>query len=457
MDKELRTWANDMIASINDVAERIANDALSDKDRNSFGVMLIQLEQAIKKDPEYEEASAITTKLQESFNALMDNNARLLQQHQDEMRQIMLFGDIMITEEDKQKFAPREDGRTYIDNLPVTQHDVFMQYIEQLKLIGAKYDSDINQWYVEEDWQAPETEKNNNLKKEGNGLMSKENNEINNSTSEKFRAVYYENSERKELFADTKDAAIALVKNAKSSVQENDRCYIQELGDNGKYNAEGIYLIDSGKDITPVEINLPYMSPEAFKEVRDEIKALGAKFNAEEKMWYIERSEPQETLQNIQSILDSHDANTYLNLPYMSPDTYKAVREGIKEMGAKFNGDKKKWYVDYSAPQETIEDIKNFIAAHDEAVYLQLPNYQNKKEFSQMIQQFKQDGAKFNPDKKAWYITDKQDAGKFAAYLKTEKSSVLDKLEHNKEAAAKNGQKNDAVKEFKNKEADLQR
>lgn len=458
MDKELRAWTNDMISSMQHVADRINNNTLSDNDRNSFGVMLIQLEQAIKKEPEYAEDSSIITKLQESFNALMNNDAALMQQHQDEMQQIMIYGEVMITAEDRQswkRFEPREDGRTYIDNLPNMQHDIFMQYVEHLKLIGAKFDPELKQWYVDADWQAPA--KININEEPGNKINEKNDEEkgIKDMSKEKYKAVYYENSERKELFANTKDEAVDAVKNAKSDIKETDRCYIQELDEkSNSYIAEGTYLIASGRDVTPVEINIPNMNKESFEEVRKAIKEFGAKFNVDKKIWYIERSSAQETLKNIQDIINGHDTNTYLNLPYMSADTYKTVCEGLKEMGAKFNGDKKKWYIDYSVPQETSDNIKNFVAAHDEAIYLQLPSKNSKEQFNQMIQQLKRDGAKFNPDKRAWYITDKQDAGKFAAYLQSEKTSVLGKLEHNKEAAAKNNQENSAVKEPKNKETE---
>lgn len=499
MEEGLRTWAKDMVWTIQSIIDRINSNTLSGNDRNSVGVMLIQLEQAIRSATEYEQEPAmqdIAARLHESFSALMENDAALLQQNQDELRQLMSFGSVLITRDDRQRdaeFKPREDGRTYIDlnkdlNLPRMPREQFMQYTEHLKSIGAKYDPEARQWYVEADWQPPESvhpesispkhEKNNNTDKEGkveameinevNGtvgqkenkessIMDREHGEIVNAETEineKFRAIYYEESERMELFAETKESAISLVRESRTiEPKETDRCYIQEYNaETDKYQAEGIYLISSGRDITPVEIRLPHMSSEAFEEVRKGIKEMGVRFDGDKKMWYVERSTPAETMQNIKSLIDSHDASIYLKLPYMTPETYKEVREKIKEMGAKFNGDKKMWYADYNTQKETVDNIINFIASHDEATYLQLPSQTGKEQFKKMTAQLKQDGARFNPDKKAWYITEKQDKSKFAAYLPSEKPSVLGKLEQNKETAAKNNHEKEKAMEPRNKD-----
>ena len=96
-------------------------------------------------------------------------------------------------------------------------------------------------------------------------------------------------------------------------------------------------------------------------------------------------------------------------------------------MGAQFNPDHKTWYVDQSAGQETIANIQDYLMSHDEAIYLHLPPA-DPKSFKGMIDQLKQNGARYNPDKKLWYITEKENRNKFLSYLPTEKKSVHEKL-----------------------------
>ena len=116
-----------------------------------------------------------------------------------------------------------------------------------------------------------------------------------------------------------------------------------------------------------------------------------------------------------------------LRFPYMTRSTFMAAKEEIKKMGAQFNPDHKSWYVDQSVGQETIANIQDYLMSHDEAIYLHLPPA-DPKSFKGMIDQLKQDGARYNPDKKLWYITEKEDRNKFLPYLPTEKESVHEKL-----------------------------
>lgn len=478
--EELNSWIKDMKSDISNVIERIEDNTMPDKDYEMLGNMILQLDHEVRNSPEYHadtgiSAPAVSVILNELYDALNARNTTLLQINHDMLNQVILFGDVIVTKEDyesMEKYQPREDGRTYIDFLPQMPHKQYLQVVEHLKSIGARFDPEMKQWYVDAEWEpAQQNEKEilkqeeesetmdeqklidaerNEIEKESN-IMSKENDETTNY-EEKFRAIYYEGSERKELFAETKENAIASVKELKQGIKDNDRCYIQELNpETGKYQQEGIYLINSGRDVTPVEIKLPYMSSESFDEVKKGIKEMGAKFSGESKMWYVERSASEETLKGIQDIINSHDENTYLKLPYMSSETYKEVRGEIKEMGAKYNGDKRMWYVNFDAPKETVDNIRNYVDSHDEATYLQLPPA-NKEQFSKMVQQLKDDGARFNPDKKAWYITDKQDKSKFAPYLQSEKPSVLDKLKQNKDSVDKSNHEKERTMEPRNKD-----
>ena len=125
-----------------------------------------------------------------------------------------------------------------------------------------------------------------------------------------------------------------------------------------------------------------------------------------------------------------------LKFPYMTRNTFMTVKDGIKRMGAAFDPDRKEWYVKQSAGKEAITNIQDYINGHDEAIYLKLPPA-GPKEFQGMIGQLKQDGARYNSDKKLWYITEKSDCSKFRQYLPAAKDSVHEKLNNYKSVTEK--------------------
>lgn len=396
MKKELQDWVNGMFVSIQNAIDRMNEGALSANDKNSLGISLIQLGQELKKDPEYADTSThmdeLEAKLQECFNALMSDDAAKLQENKDELRQIYMFGDVILTKDDYDKFQPREDGRTYIDmsKLPQMSREKFMEYVDRLKSMGAKFDKELKQWYVEKDWAPPEAENASDVSSKSTGEKEQQNIV---SDEVKIKAIFYVDSNREEVFAATKEEALKAVKDArKTELKDNERCYIQEYdGKSDSYKQEGIYLIASGKDITPVELKLPYMSEKTFMDVKDNLKSMGAKFNGQKKLWYVERAIGQETIDIIKDYLNKHDEATYLNLPSTSPE-----------------------------------------------------------EFKKIVAQIKQDGAKYNGDKKAWYITDKVDKSKFSTYLAEGKSSIREKLGQYKAAAENHKDGNEHEIEAKN-------
>ena len=149
-------------------------------------------------------------------------------------------------------------------------------------------------------------------------------------------------------------------------------------------------------------------------------------------------------MENLQEkIKEQMHQRIMLKFPYMSRETFMTVKAEIKHMGASFDTEHKKWYVDQSIGKEKITNIQDYIASHDEAIYLKLPPT-GPQEFKQLINQIKQDGARYNPDKKRWYITESADRNKFWTYLPTsamifkpDKDSVHQKLNMYKENAAK--------------------
>lgn len=127
-----------------------------------------------------------------------------------------------------------------------------------------------------------------------------------------------------------------------------------------------------------------------------------------------------------------------LHFPYMTRDTFMAVKDAIKGMGAKFDPVKKEWYVEKGAGQDVIDDINNYLAKYDEAIYLKLPFTKEAQKFERILEEIKQNGARYNPIKRRWYITEAMDRSKFFAYLPTKENySVHEKLSGYKADAEK--------------------
>ena len=147
-----------------------------------------------------------------------------------------------------------------------------------------------------------------------------------------------------------------------------------------------------------------------------------------------------------------------LKFPYMTRETFREVKDEIKRMGAEFVPDRKGWYVDQSIGKEKITNIQDYITSHDEAIYLRLPSA-SPEEFKRIIEQIKQDGARYNPDKKRWYITESADRKKFWNYLPTyamlfkPENSVHEKLNQYKADARQQPEGSSKEKEGHKREA----
>ena len=137
---------------------------------------------------------------------------------------------------------------------------------------------------------------------------------------------------------DTSDAAFnhlfELVREKKPEWKENERCYIhRHNNDSGKNRLEGVYLVSSGRDVTPVEIHIPNIPEKSeFKELISFLKEKGAKYNPnpQKKFWYFERGSLTPDLGfEVQQRLDSYKRQSEPNRSVLEKlgDNQKKVDE----------------------------------------------------------------------------------------------------------------------------------
>ena len=119
-------------------------------------------------------------------------------------------------------------------------------------------------------------------------------------------------------------------------------------------------------------LDMPNLSGETYKETRAALKEAGAKYDPEKKDWFAEADADQEKINKIaEQIKDieagqqkplasqqvSETQGRYLNMPNLSGDAYKDIRMALKNEGAKYDSEKKDWFVGADADQERINKI----------------------------------------------------------------------------------------------------
>ena len=197
-------------------------------------------------------------------------------------------------------------------NGEITQEVQSILEVQQCEVLNGKV-REIGRWENLEDLA---TEKGQS-EKESNNMINRFVDDIDMSAT-----FYDEKGEKQKIVIesvyekyDTADAALKrlleLVREKKSEWKDNERCYIQRHNnDSGKNRLEGVYLVSSGRDVTPVEIHIPNIPTKSeFKELVSFLKEKGAKYNPspQKKFWYFERgSLTPELGSEVQQHLDSY-------------------------------------------------------------------------------------------------------------------------------------------------------
>lgn len=119
-------------------------------------------------------------------------------------------------------------------------------------------------------------------------------------TKDTYRAYAYmkgtgSDQNPKPIYGDSPAGIIAIFQKwnqARTKAMKLQICYIQKLNaDTNKFESAVKYDIESGRDITPIYLNLPHMGKDAFKQLVAQIKADGARYNTAKKAFYITRQD----------------------------------------------------------------------------------------------------------------------------------------------------------------------
>lgn len=236
---------------------------------------------------------------------------------------------------------------------------------------------------------------------------------------------------------------------------ENDKLghfYLKERNpETGELGSASRYEIATGKDVTPVYLNLPQMDKEAFTETIQQLKEAGAKFSRTKQAWYVTRDQDMSKFEAyLKPVPEGQERRQEASYAYNAdgstvgvPGTdFKEILANWQKVEAERGDDNKLKYFYFKGknPETGQPETSRYEIATGKdvtPVYLHLPDMGSEK-FKQTVQQLKADGAKFNGVKKAWYVTRDQDMSKFKQYLQKPqpRESVLGKLADNRKVAS---------------------
>lgn len=255
--------------------------------------------------------------------------------------------------------------------------------------------------------------------------------------------------------------------------------------DNSQYSDSGRthkYEIATGKDVTPVYLKLPEMSGDDTEKVKQWLKENGAEYSERRNLWYIKGeqnrdrfvdsfrqyirtqqekpSTQQETLNRDretlqQGIYYSYAYNKDKSIIKYTGSSIGAIMEHWKNAESGRSADDKLGHF-YLREKNTETGEYGAASRYEIAtgkdvtpVYLNLPKM-GKNDFAKTVQYLRDNGAKFNSAKKAWYVTKNMDLGRFQQFLpkNNERVSVIGKLEGSKKTASEHGQNHAAEKKY---------
>ena len=173
--------------------------------------------------------------------------------------------------------------------LPPAPQAVFKDTIANLKAAGAKFDGETKRWYITSD--IDEAKFSDFLQPYDDEPQPTADHSIEKSYCGK---IYPKNDNIKTeyYFGSTPDAIITQLQGLNMHKDAADKytvCYIAKLNtESNKYENSVKYDVASGMDITPRYLQLPSLGKNDYQKLISQLKNNGARFNPQKKQWYID-------------------------------------------------------------------------------------------------------------------------------------------------------------------------
>lgn len=200
--------------------------------------------------------------------------------------------------------------------LPRMSRDAFRELTKRLKANGAKYDNKNTQWYIMPDNQNMDffneyiPGKMQEVKEDTNNAAKESDQSLDTDAEvtpeqfaldgkETYRAYAYmrgNNQKPKPVYGKSAEQIVEKLQSWNKGRTDNMKlqtCYIQKLNpETNKFENVGKWDLTTGKDITPIYLNIPHMDDRnEFKQLVASLKADGAKYNNIKKAFYITRQD----------------------------------------------------------------------------------------------------------------------------------------------------------------------
>lgn len=220
------------------------------------------------------------------------------------------------------------------------------------------------------------------------------------------------------------------------------------------------YEIATGMDVTPIYLKLPEMSGDDTERVKQWLRENGAEYNEKKNLWYITGAQDKDRFTESfrQYIKGSHkkpekgSAETKLysymydrdgNISHFTGDSMGEVMAHWQKLASERGKNNAAEYF-YVREKNAATGRLGEASRHETTtgrdvtpVYLNLPPM-SKSCFAKTTLYLKENGAKFNAAKKAWYVTRDQDPARFEQFLQKPEAreSTVRKLADGKREAA---------------------
>lgn len=216
---------------------------------------------------------------------------------------------------------------------------------------------------------------------------------------------------------------------------------------NATSNPSCKYEIATGRDVTPVYLEIPEMSGDDMEQVTQWLKENGAEYDGKRNLWYVIRQDSSQFMDNFRKFIHEGrgsqntkksrektvEEKKYYSYMYnkdgsvsrFTGSSVESVTEHWQQTAQGASGRGKGGTAEYfyvrekNAATGQLGGASRYETATGRdvtPVYLNLP-HMSREEFAKTTRYLKENGARFNSTKKLWYVTRDQDPGRFEEFL----------------------------------------